>query len=169
MRIVTNRVLLGMCLLFGLMLALPVSAKEKKITQKDVPPAVLSAFEKAHPNATIRGLATETEEGKTFFEIESVDGRTSRDILYLADGTVVEVEETLSPTDLPAAVQAAVSEKYPDAKIVKAEKTTRGSAVTYEMKITSGTNKVGLVIDESGKIIKQTKTHAKKGERHEQH
>src|SRR5438552_10946152 len=94
------------------MFALSAAAQEKKITAKQVPAAVISAFKNSYPNATIRGYAQEKEHGKTFYEIESNEGTTRRDILYNADGTVAETEESIPPTDLPANAQQAIHQKY---------------------------------------------------------
>ena len=86
----------------GLLLtSLSVSAQESKIKEKDVPQAVIAAFKSAYPNATVRGYAKEKENGKLFYEIESKDGATMRDLLYNPDGTVAEIEETVAATDLP--------------------------------------------------------------------
>jgi hypothetical protein len=152
------------------MVSVPVrrcAAQEKKIAKKDVPSAVISAFEKAYPKAVVKGFAREVEKGKTYYEIESMDGKTGRDILYLADGTVAEVEETVAPPDLPGPVRDAVAAKYPQGKIVKAEKTTRGAEVSYEMRLTSGKGKVNLKVDASGKILKEHKATSKKPEKEE--
>src|ERR1700682_3388815 len=75
------------------LLSFSAAAQEKKITAKQVPAAVSAAFKTAYPKATIRGYAQEKENGKVFYEIESLDGKTKRDILYNADGTVAEMEE----------------------------------------------------------------------------
>lgn len=141
--------------LFG---PLTTLAQEKKIARKDVPAAVLSAFEKSYPKATPKGFSKESEKGKTYYEIESVEGRTTRDILYLADGTVAEVEEGVSASDLPASVKTSVIKKYPEGKIVRAEKTTRNSSVTYEVRIRSGKSSYELAVDPSGKIVSEKKS-----------
>jgi hypothetical protein len=154
---------LSMCTLF----CLSALSQETKITKKDLPKAILSAFEKAYPKATIKGLSSELEEGKTYFEIESVDGKISRDLLYLADGTVVEIEEGVSTADLPSAVKATLQKEYPKGKVVKAEKTTKGDAVTYEMKVSSGKTHAELVIDPAGKVIKNKKADATKKQKEE--
>src|SRR5437879_12634168 len=101
----------------SLLLSLPAAAQEKKLTARDVPAAVIAAFKTSYPNATIRGYAQEKENGKVFYEIESREGTTRRDILYNADGTVAEIEESIAPTDLPAAAQEAIHKKYPKAVI----------------------------------------------------
>jgi hypothetical protein len=142
-------------------------SQEKKIHKNDLPQAVLSAFEKAYPKATIKGLSTEVEEGKTYFEIESVDGKISRDLLYLADGSVAEIEEGVSTADLPSTVKATLHKEYPKGKVVKAEKTTKGTAVTYEMKVSSGKTTAELVIDPAGKVIKNEKAGAMKKQKEE--
>jgi uncharacterized membrane protein YkoI len=147
-------------LTFGLVLG--AMAGDKKISKKDLPPPVLSAFEKAYPKAEIKGLGMETENGKTYYEIESLEGKTKRDILYLPDGTVAEVEEAVPYADLPAPVKAAVGKEYPNGKITKCEKTTRGSEVTFEMVVQEGKSSHEVVIDPAGKVLKNTKSGAEK-------
>lgn len=68
-------------------------AHEKKIAPKDLPATVSSAFKAAYPSAKIKGAGTETEDGVEYYEIESVDGKTRRDLLYTKDGKVCEIEE----------------------------------------------------------------------------
>jgi hypothetical protein len=93
-------------LLSALLLTMTLGAQdqEKKLTKKELPSAVLSAFQKSYPKASIKGIAEEKKEGKTYYEIESLDGKTSRDLLYLADGSVAEIEESMATADLPGAV-----------------------------------------------------------------
>jgi hypothetical protein len=110
----------------------------------------------------IKGYATETEDGKTFSEIESAKGKMTIDALLLSDGTFVEVEEGTPARDLPASVSEALTAKYPNAKFAKGEKVTRGSEITYDMSVTEGKSKISFTIDPNGKILKETKNHLKK-------
>lgn len=135
------------------LLAISSVAQEKKITAKDVPAAVMSAFKTAYPNATIRGYAREKENGKLFYEIESREGTMTRDVLYNPDGTVAEVEESVAATDLPPEVQQAIKEKYPKAVIARAEKTTAGDKVSYEIVARQGKKRITLEVDSSGKVL----------------
>jgi uncharacterized membrane protein YkoI len=136
------------------LLAIAAVAQEKKITGKDVPAAVMTAFKTAYPSATIRGYAREKENGKVFYEIESREGTTTRDVLYNPDGTVAEIEESIAATDLPAEVQQAMKEKYPKAVITKAEKTTAGEKVSYEIVARQGKKRVTIEFDSSGRVLK---------------
>jgi hypothetical protein len=138
-----------------LFLSSNAGAQDKKITQKDLPPAVLAAFEKAYPKAEIKGVSEEKgEDGKMEYEIESIEGKTGRDLAYLADGKAVEIEETCV---LPDAVRKAIDRKYPKGKIEKAEKITRGSKIEYEAVVEAEGKKSEVVLDPAGKILKAEK------------
>jgi hypothetical protein len=142
-------------------------AGDKKITKKDVPAAALKAFEAAFPKVTVNAYLTELEDDKTFYEFETVEGTIKRDILYKADGTLVEVEEKLTHTTIPTEITKAVTTDMPKANIVGGEKTTKGSEVTYEIKIKAG-KKIGeVVVSAKGKIIKKEWNKVKKEEKEE--
>ncbi|MBN1559684.1 PepSY-like domain-containing protein [candidate division KSB1 bacterium] len=126
---------------------------EESIHVSDLPAPVLSAFQKAYPNAKIKEAAKEEEDGQVVYEIESEDGKQKRDILYAADGTLIELEEAMPFGELPAAVKKAVTEKYPDAKVEKAEKLTKGSTIQYEVSLEDGDQDVEVVLDAQGNII----------------
>jgi uncharacterized membrane protein YkoI len=120
---------------------------------KLLPPAVLEAFRKAYPKAVIRGTDKETENGVTYYEIESVDGKMSRDLLYAADGKVAEIEEALAPGALPAAVLQTLAKAYPGYKILKAEDLLKDGKKFFELQLQVKDKKVGVTIDPSGKIV----------------
>ena len=134
------------------LLSLSAAAQEKKITAKQVPAAVIAAFKTSYPNATIRGYAQEKENGKVFYEIESREGTTQRDVLYNADGTVAEIEESIAASELPAAAQAAIRKQYPKAVISLAEKTVAGDKVGYEVAAKQGKKRISMEFDASGKV-----------------
>ncbi len=57
--------------------------RKRKLDKKDLPKEVFNSFQKSYPNATIKGASMENEEGKIYYEIESVDGKqTQRFTLY---------------------------------------------------------------------------------------
>src|SRR6266850_6812108 len=141
-----------LCLLFGVAMA-----GEKKISKKQIPSAVLTAFKTDYPNATIKGQAVETEKGKKYYEIESVDGKTSRDLLYTPDGRISEIEEDMDLTTVPAEMKGAADKAYPGGKLVKAEKVTAGTSVKYELHVKVGKKTKEVVLDASGKIMKTAK------------
>jgi ABC-type glycerol-3-phosphate transport system substrate-binding protein len=157
--------LVGIALSVVIALGTQANAQEKKITKKDVPVAVVSAFEKAYPDAKVKGYSTETEDGKTTFEIESLQGKLALDVAYLPDGTPVEIEEEVAAGSLPAVVKAAVKSNFSNGKIAKAEKKTVGTVVTYEMRVKTSKKTAEVEIDPSGAIIKKANKGGEKEER----
>lgn len=140
-------------------------AADKKITKKQIPSAVLNAFESAYPNAKIKGQAIENEKGKKFYEIESIDGTVARDLLYTPEGKVHEIEETADPATLPDNLKNTFAREYPKGKIVKAEKvTTDDTLVTYEVRVRLGKKSKSIVFDGSGNLIKPSKKSGEKEE-----
>jgi hypothetical protein len=128
-------------------------AKPAAVDMKILPPAVISAFNTAYPKAVIKGTSKEIEKGVTYYEIESVDGKMNRDLLYTADGKAVEIEEAVVPGALPAAVTQALAKAYPGYKILKAEDLVKAGQKYFELLIQVKDKKFGVTIDPAGKII----------------
>ena len=158
----TFRIISFVIISLSLIIATSVQAKDKKIAKKNLPAAVLSAFQKSYPNATIKGQSKEKENKTTYFEIESVDGKINRDILYTADGNATEIEETISKNDLPSDTQSFLKSTYAKSKIVKMEQVTKDSTIGYEIKIQTGKKVKELSFDATGKVIKKDAKKAEK-------
>ncbi|HEV8384402.1 MAG TPA: PepSY-like domain-containing protein [Candidatus Acidoferrales bacterium] len=125
---------------------------ETQVAKKDVPAPVLAAFAKAYPNALVKGYAKESEKGQTMYEVESMEGKTHRDVSYSPEGKLLIVEESMDMKDVPAAVQQALEKKFPKAKINLVEKVTEGGSVGYEFKLTTAAGKkVEVKFDADGK------------------
>jgi hypothetical protein len=140
---------------------------DQKIKAKDLPAAVTAAFQKAYPNAKIKGTSKEVENGKTMYEVESVDGKINRDLLYNADGTCAEIEETIPGKALPSDVANALNKSFPKGKVMKSEKLTKGETIRYELLIQSGKEKHEVVFDGTGIVVKDTKVVPKAKEENE--
>ncbi len=128
-------------------------AQHKKYKESDMPKAVIESFNKLYPNVTVKGYDIETEDGKTFYEVESKDGSVSRDVLFSETGSLVSVEESMNVSDLSSDIVNTINSKYPKYKISKAEKITKGSDVSYEVLIKSNKKKVELVLNSKGEIL----------------
>jgi len=147
--------------------AAPAGAQKASSDKKvEAPKAVMTAFHKTYPKAEIKNVGLETTDSATYFEIESVDGSVRRDILYTEDGSAFEIEESVTPGDLPAAVRKALDAKYPNGDLKKSEKITRGETTQFEILLENNEERVEMVVDASGKILSQ-KTVSDKDEKSE--
>ena len=140
-------------------------AQEKKISQKDLPNAVVKSFQAKYPKAEIKGTAVEKENGHTYYEIESMDGTQKRDLLYTKDGKVAEIEEGISLENIPSKIKSSVMKKYPEGKIKNAEKVTSNSKTTFELLVEHNGKKSVVVLDEKGNIQKMEKSEKENDEK----
>jgi len=129
----------------------PVFAQ--KVTKKNVPAAVISAFEKSFPTAKVKGYSREKEGDKISYEIECMVGSVHHDVSYNADGSLVVDEETIRVEESPEAVKKAIQTAYPQGKIQLAEKLTTGSEIKYEFIVKTGKKTQEVEFDASGKVV----------------
>jgi hypothetical protein len=143
-------------------------AQEKRIKEKDLPVAVTKAFHTEYPAAKIIGTSTEVEKGVTYFEIESMDGKVRRDLLYTKEGKRSEIEETLTHDKIPDFVKTSIMNKYPKYEIKRAERVTSdNNKISYEVLVKMGHKRAEVVLDKDGKIIKSENLKREKEEKEE--
>jgi len=141
----------------------PAPAAQAADPAATLPAPILAAFKKSYPNATIKNAAKETEDGKTVWEVESIDNNMARDLMYNPDGTVIDIEEEVAMAAVPPVVADAVKAKYPKATITKAEKRTVGKTVTYEFTL-KGAKEASIELTPDGKIVPAKKEKDEKEE-----
>ena len=140
-------------LAFTACVALPA---EKKVRLEELPAPVQASVREQTRSATLVGISTEKEKGKTLYEVETKVNGKRRDVLLDAAGTVVETEEEVGMDVIPAAARAALEKKALRGTIAKVEKVTTGSVVTYEATIKTKAGKtVEYAVTPDGKSRKE--------------
>ena len=99
-------------------------AQETRIKEKDLPATVTKAFHSEYLGAKIIGTSTEVEKSITYYEIESMDGKVRRDLLYTKEGKIAEIEEVLNAETIPAAVKESIKKKFKKVELKKEKKTS---------------------------------------------
>ena len=85
-----------------------------------------------------------------------VDGH-AKDISIAKDGAVLEIEEEVEQSSLPAAAQSALQARAKGAKITKVESVTRkGKIVSYEATVMNGTKKSEVAVGPNGEKLAHT-------------
>jgi hypothetical protein len=125
----------------------------KKVTKDQVPKAVIVAFEKAYPKATVKEYEQKAKGKEIWYEIEYTDGAVTREVKYKADGTLVGTEEDIAVKDLPDVVSKAFAAKYPGVKMEVAEKATQGDVVTYEVSFKVKGKEQEVKFSDKGEVI----------------
>ncbi len=142
-------------LLLGAVIIPTQAARSAEKENVSAPEAVLVAFHKAYPSAKISDVSAERKDSVTYYEIESMDGAQRRDLLYLADGTVFEMEEAIAVDSLPDVVTRALKIEYPSGRLQKAERITRGKVIEYEVTMENDESNLEFLVDSSGTIKSQ--------------
>jgi hypothetical protein len=126
----------AIAVLAGIAAATTVQA-ESHVSCTTLPAAVLSQLKTEAGDATIRGCVKDKENGKLIYEVETVKDGRSRDIEFDASGSVLEVEQEVTGSSVPAPVSDAIATAAKGGKVGKIESVTRGGAIaSYETTIT---------------------------------
>ena len=130
------------------------AAQERRVKMKDLPEAVQKTVTELSSGASIRGLSTEMEKGKRVYEVELLVSGHSKDITMDSAGQVIEVEEQVQLSSLPAAVQGGIKQSARPAEISLIESVTKGGALQYyEVHVKRGGKKSEMKIGTDGKRI----------------
>lgn len=130
------------------------AAQERKITRRELPPAVERAVAAQSQGATICGFSEEKEDGRTYYEMElRVNGRT-RDVTMDSSGAVVMVEEEVELSSLSAVVQAGLKAAAGAGTITLIESVTReGRLVFYEGHVVTDGKESEIKVGPDGKLL----------------
>ncbi|MEO6693895.1 MAG: PepSY-like domain-containing protein [Ignavibacteria bacterium] len=155
-RYLKETVILIFALFIYTLLANNLQAQNKKYSEKDIPKIVLESFKQSYPNAEVIGYDVGKEKGILTYEIETKEGKFFRDIEFTADGKISEVGEIIEINTLPANIVTSINNKYKSAKILEAEKKTSGLEISYEVIVGLKSKKYEVLLDQNGKIIKES-------------
>jgi threonine dehydrogenase-like Zn-dependent dehydrogenase len=127
----------AIAVLAGIAAAATTAQAESHVSCNTLPAAVLSQVKTEAGDATIRGCVKDKENGKLTYEVETLKDGRSRDIVFDASGSVLEVEQEVTGSSVPAAVSDAIATAAKGGKVGKIESVTRGGAIaSYETTIT---------------------------------
>lgn len=116
--------------LLALLLAAPAYADAPAAC----PAAVTAGVMKAFPRATVGACKAAHEHGKDLFEVKITKaGGGKVEVDVAPDGTILQIEESITVDALPGAVKKAFAAKYPKARPSAAEKQTADKDVKYEI------------------------------------
>ena len=126
--------------------ALYFSASAQKLSNKNVPLAVMASFQKQYP-----GITAKWEKEKDQFEANFKTGKSSVSVLYMADGTISETEFSIQPASLPLPVLAYIKANYKGAAVKEAAKIIKANGdINYEAEVKGK----DLIFNKDGNFLK---------------
>ena len=145
--IVLSVAALGFCVSGG--------ATEKKISKTDLPAAVLKTAQEQSEGATVKGYSKDAENGQVEYEVQMTANGHSKDVTIAPDGRLMEVEEQVEMSSLPASVQSALKARAGEGSITSVESLTKsGKIVAYEAKVKKNGHSAEVQVGPDGERLK---------------
>jgi uncharacterized membrane protein YkoI len=110
---------------------------EKQLQLQDLPPAVHETVQAELKGAEIKSLTSETEHGRTQYEVETLVNGKHRDFEVDTKGKLLVVEEETAIDTIPAAAKAAILKKVAGGKLDLVELFMRNGETMYEAAYTT--------------------------------
>lgn len=141
-----------------------VRADEEKLDLDKVPKVVMDAVKAKFPDAKLTGAAKEKDGDKIIYEVAFTFKDHKYEVELTPEGKFIAIDKQLDVKELPKEIVKALEDKYPKAKYNVIEEVTKDDKIAeYEVELTTADKKeFEVVLDPSGKIVKETKKEPKK-------
>jgi len=136
--------------------------KKEKV---EVPEKVKTAFTQKFPEATD---AEWDKEKDTEWEAEFKMSGKEYSANFSTDGQWLETEYEITVREIPANIKTNIDSSFTGYTIKKAELSEKTTGKVYEIKVEKAENKVELVYDSNGTLVKQTGDDTDKEEEKEE-
>jgi len=118
------------------------------------PAAVQKTAHEIIGKSRIEEVEPSFEEGVHATEVEYRENGKKMAIVIAKDGTLIQKEYRMSPSEAPDAIKKAVSAQFPDGKISHIKEVERKSAKFFEVAVKAGGKSHELKLDATGKPLK---------------
>ncbi len=153
-RVSARALLVGVCLVTSFLAVNDVAAKDKQLKKSDLPTAVQKTADEQSKGATVRGYASEVEDGKLQYEVQLTVNGHSKDVSIAPNGNVLEIEEQVALDALPAPVREGLQKRAGAGQITKVESLTKhGTLVAYEAQVLTGKKRSEIQVGPDGKPL----------------
>jgi uncharacterized membrane protein YkoI len=130
-------------------------------------PAAAGAIQKAYPQAVVKKVKAENEDGVKMYEAKLLNAGAKMEVTVTDAGVIVETETAVAGKDLPKAVADAVAAAAPGAKVAKATKSEiladpklgklADPKVTYEVEVVKDGKSGEISLAADGKVLESLK------------
>ncbi len=146
-------------ILVPFLLAFALDDEEQKISEKEVPAAVLKAFKAAYPTAKPVGYTREKENGQNVYEIEFKDSGKKFDAIYTPEGKLLILEQEINMKELPEIVLNQLKKEFKSFEVEIVEKISKDNLIYYELVVEIIEEKqekeYEILFDADGKLLER--------------
>ena len=116
----------------------------------DLPAAVQKTARHEVGSSKVEEIEDTYEEGQHATEVEYRESGKKMAVVIAKDGTLIQKEYRMSPSDAPAVIQGSVAKLYPGGTITHIQEVTRATGKFFEVSVSSGGKSHQLKLDEAG-------------------
>jgi len=150
----THSILPCAALLAALAFYPALSWADEEAELNELPAAVQKTAHEQVGKSKIEEVEATFEEGRHATEVEYRENGKKMAVVIASDGTLIQKEYRMSPSEAPDAIKKAVSEQLPGGKISHIKEVQRSNAKFFELSVKTDDNTRRLKLDESGKPVK---------------
>ena len=137
-------------ILIGAILILSLGVEAQALKERDVPSDITASLSALYPNAS--KVKWEKEDG--MYEGSFYTGKKETSLIFSRDGILVQTENEIESSDLPAGVVEYITKHHPSAAIKEATKVTDSfGEVNYEVEVAG----IDYLFSNSGQFLRQEK------------
>lgn len=139
-------------LILPVLTLLPLSAlaAEKHLSFDALPNAVQRAALLEMHSGIMRGCSSDTENGKTVYDVETLTSNGKRDLIFDAAGNLVEAKEQIPLATVPPAALKGLKKQAAGATIRSVASVKRGNTTTYETAVVKNGKRHSIAVDANG-------------------
>ncbi len=132
----------------------PLARGDEEADLNDLPAAVQKTAHEQIGTSKVEEVEDTFEEGQHATEVEYREAGKKMAVVIARDGTLIQKEYRMSPSDAPEVIKAAVTAQFPGATISHIKEVERKDAKFFEISVKSGGKTHRLTLDEGGKPVK---------------
>ncbi|MGA3172179.1 MAG: hypothetical protein ABSE62_14330 [Chthoniobacteraceae bacterium] len=129
-------------------------ADDEEAELNDLPAAVQKTAHEEIGASKVEEVEDTYEEGQHATEVEYHENGKKMAVVIAADGTLIQKEYRMSPSDAPAVIEKAVAGLYPDGTITHIKEVERKTGKFFEISVKVGESSHRLKLDDGGKALK---------------
>ncbi|HEX4083826.1 MAG TPA: PepSY-like domain-containing protein [Chthoniobacteraceae bacterium] len=119
-----------------------------------LPAAVQKTAHEQVGTNTVEEVEDTYEEGQHATEVEFRENGKKMAVVIAKDGTLIQKEDRMSPSDAPDVIKKAVAAQFPGGRISHIKEVERKDSKFFEVSVKSGGKSHQLKLDEAGKPSK---------------
>lgn len=121
----------------------------------DLPAAVQKTAHEQIGKSEVEEVEDTFEEGQHATEVEYRENGKKMAVVIAKDGTLIQKEYRMSPSDAPDVIKTAVSAQFPGGTISHIKEVERKDGKFFEVSVKAGGESHQLKLDEAGKPVKE--------------